>query len=115
MPQEEVRGHLEETAGTGHPSIKKEDMRVKQKKREALGFGRIWINESLSHHFRSMAWKCRMLLKQKLVHSYWFFNGHLHIKMGELDKKIEIIDDVDLREATGVDISEFVKQFVKKY
>ena len=56
-----------------------------------------------------------MLLKQKLVHSYWFFNGHLHIKMGELDKKIEIIDDVDLREATGVDISEFVKQFVKKY
>ena len=58
-----------------------EEEKAKKDRRRSLGGGRIWINESLSSHFASVQWKCRMLHKQFHIDLYWFFNGHLHMKL----------------------------------
>ena len=87
----------------------------KQDARKKLSFGRVWINESLAPHFKSMQWKCRMLQKHEHIHSYWFFNGHLQIKLSEASTRQEIIDDDDLEEAgIGIDINAFLQQYRKK-
>ena len=96
------------------PSNKnKQEEKEKKDMRHSIGFGKIWINESLSNHFRSMQWKCRMLLKEAAIESHWFFNGHLCIKLSETGKNIEIVDDEDLERATGVDIAVLVKRCSK--
>ena len=97
------------------PSNKnKQAENAKKEMRQSLGFGRVWLNESMSSHFASMHWKCRMLHKQSKIDSYWFFNGHLYIKMDEDGIKIEIFEGSDLEEATGVEMNAFVNQFGRK-
>ena len=80
-----------------------------------LGFGQVWINKSMSNHYKSMHWKCCMLHKHEHIDSYWFYNGHLQIKVTETSNKLEIADDDDLEEAgIDLDISAFLQQFIKR-
>ena len=97
------------------PSNKnRKEEKAKHDMRLGIGFGRVWLNESLSNHYGSMLWRCRMLHKQSIIDSFWFFNGRLYVKVIENGRKIEVVDDDDLAEATGVNMIEFVKQFTKR-
>ena len=99
-------------------SARNKDMEQEKKKQEArkvLGFGRVWINESMSNHYKTMHWKCRMLHKHKHIDSYWFFNGHLQLKVTDASNKFEITEDDYLNEAgIDLDISAFLQQFIKR-
>ena len=86
----------------------------KQAKRQQLGFNKVWINESLSRHYNTMQWKCRMLHRKNEINSFWFYNGHLNIKLTETGNKLRIVDDDDLERETGINIVEFMKEFIKK-
>ena len=97
-----------------HTSKNAEQEKTKRVKRQQLGFDRVWINESLSSHYKSLQWKCRMLHKKQEIHSFWFFNGHMNIKLTETGNRIRILDDNDLEEEIGIDTAEFFKQFDKK-
>ena len=96
------------------PLSSRKEEKAKHDMRLGIGFGRVWLNESLSNHYGSMLWRCRMLHKQSIIDSFWFFNGRLYVKVIENGRKIEVVDDDDLAEATGVNMIEFVKQFTKR-
>ena len=53
-----------------HSNTNKNADQEKQKraKRLNLGFDKVWINESLSNHYKSLQWKCRMLHKKNDIH-----------------------------------------------
>ena len=62
---------------------------------ERIGFkDTIFINESMSPGYKYLHYLCRRLLRDRQVHSYWFFNNQLKIKLEERGD-VNIIEHID--------------------
>ena len=45
--------------------------------------GKLFVNESMCHENHQLAYKCRQLKSAHKIHSTWFYNSTLHIKLVE--------------------------------
>ena len=59
---------------------------------------KIYVNESLCPYYRGLWGRCKSLLIDKKIYSFWTFNGILKLKINENDEAIQITHDVDLCE-----------------
>ena len=70
---------------------------MKDKDLSGIGISNdVYINESLCGEYKFLWGKCERLYTEKLINSFWFFNGNLNVKVGEGSKSIRIghIDDL---------------------
>ena len=67
---------------------------------EELGFSRstkLFASENLNAHFRELAWRCRSLKREKLIHSFKYQNEALFIAIKEESKeKLKIKNNKEL-------------------
>ena len=62
---------------------------------ERVGFrDTVFINESMSPGYRYLQYLCLRLLRDRQIHSYWFFNNQLKIKLEERGDK-NVIEHTD--------------------
>ena len=45
--------------------------------------GRLFVSESMSHENQQLAYKCRQLKSARKIHSTWFFNNVVNLKLTE--------------------------------
>ena len=45
--------------------------------------GKLFVNESMCHENHQLAYRCRQLKSAHKIHSTWFYNSTLHIKLVE--------------------------------
>ena len=78
-----------------HPNKKKLDSCDKS----SIGISddvKIYINENLCPYYKKLAWKCRVLRREKVVINNWTRNGIVHIRISEGDKYKKIFHESDL-------------------
>ena len=66
--------------------------------KSSLGFSKhtkLYINESLCPRYKFILWKCRTLHKEKLLDSYWTFNGTVKIRINENDEDSHAITHIN--------------------
>ena len=64
--------------------------------------GKLFVNESMCHENHQLAYKCRQLKSARKIHSTWFYNSTLHIKLVENGPIHKIFHTTDI-EVLGVD------------
>ena len=62
---------------------------------ERIGFkDAAFINESMSPGYIYLHYLCRRLLRGSQIHSYWFFNNQLKVRLAERGE-VNIIEHID--------------------
>ena len=51
--------------------------------------GRLFLSESMSHENQQLAYKCRQLKSTRNIHSTWFFNNVVNLKLTEHEEYIK--------------------------
>lgn len=75
--------------------------KLKHFDRTAVGFDQnvnLYINDSLCPFIKRLAWKCRILKKEKKIVDTWSIKGKVFIRQEENKKGIAISHDQDLEE-----------------
>ena len=65
--------------------------------------GKLFVNESMCHENHQLAYKCRQLKSARKIHSTWFYNSTLHIKLVENGPIHKIFHPTDIEKVLGVD------------
>ena len=65
--------------------------------------GKLFVNESMRHENHQLAYKCRQLKSTRKIHSTWFYNSTLHIKLVENGPIHRIFHPTDIEKVLGVD------------
>ena len=65
--------------------------------------GKLFINESMCHENHQLAYKCCQLKSARKIHSTWFYNSTLHIKLVENGPIHKIFHPTDIEKVLGVD------------
>ena len=65
--------------------------------------GRLFVSESISHENQQLAYKCRQLKSARKIHSTWFFNNVINIKLTEHGKIHKIFHVTDIENLLGID------------
>ena len=64
---------------------KRKNLGTKSQELTNLKFsGRLFFSESMPHENQQFAYKCRQLKSARKIHSNWFFNNVVNIKLTEL-------------------------------
>ena len=81
---------------------KRKNLGTKSQELTNLKFsGRLFVSESMSHENQQLAYKCRQLKSARKIHSTWFFNNVVNIKLTEharIHKIFHVTDIEDLLE-----------------
>ena len=64
--------------------------------------GKLFVNESMCHENHQLAYKCRQLKSARKIHSTWFYNSTLHIKLVENGPIHKIFHPTDIEKVLGV-------------
>ena len=64
---------------------------------------KLFVNESMCHGNHQLAFKCRQLKTACKIHSKWFYNSTLHIKLVENGPIHKIFHPTDIEKVLGVD------------
>ena len=65
--------------------------------------GKLFVNESMGHENHQLAYKCRQLKSARKIHSTWFYNSTLHIKLVGNGPIHKIFHPTDIEKVLGVD------------
>ena len=68
--------------------------------------GRLFVNESMSYENQQLAYKCRQLKSARKIHSTWFFNNVVNLKLsdhGRIHKKFHVTDIENLLEIDNLE------------
>ena len=65
--------------------------------------GKLFVNESMCHENYQLAYKCRQLKSVRKIHSTWFYNSNLHMKLVENGSVHKIFYPTNIGKALGVD------------
>ena len=68
--------------------------------------GRLFESESMSHENQQLAYKCRRLKSARKIHSTWFFNDVVNIKLtqhGRIHKILHVTDTENLLEIDNLE------------
>ena len=58
--------------------------------------GRLFVSESMSHENQQLAYKCRQLKSARMIHSTWFFNNVVNLKLTEYRRIYKIFHVKDI-------------------
>ena len=65
--------------------------------------GKLFLNESMFHKNHHLAYKCRQLESARKIHSTWFYNSTLHVKLVEKGPIQKIFHPTDIEKVLWVD------------
>ena len=65
--------------------------------------GKFFANESMCHENHQLAFKCHQLKSARKIHSTWFYNSTLYIKLVENGPIHKIFHPTDIERVLGVD------------
>ena len=76
---------------------KRKNLATKSQELTNLKFsGRLFVSESMSHENQQLAYKCRQLKSARKIHSTWFFNNVVNIKLTEHGRIHKIFHVTDI-------------------
>ena len=83
---------------------KRKNLDTKSQELTNLKFsGRIFVRESMSHENQQLAYKCRQLKNARRIHSTWFFNNFVNIKLTEHGRIHKIFQVTDIENLLEID------------
>ena len=65
--------------------------------------GKLFVNESMCHENHQLVYKCHQLKSASKIHSTWFYNSTLHIKLVENGPVHKIFHPMHIENVLGVD------------
>ena len=76
---------------------KRKNLATKSQELTNLKFSeRLFVSESMSHENQQLAYKCRQLKSARKIHSTWFFNNVINIKLTEYGRIHKILHVTDI-------------------
>ena len=83
---------------------KRKNLGTKSQELTNLKFsGRHFVSESMSHENQQLAYKCRQLKTARKIHSTWFFNNVINIKLTEHGRIHKIFHVTDIENLLEID------------
>ena len=71
--------------------------------------GRLFVSESMCHENHQLSYKCRQLKNAGKIHSTWFWNNSVNVKLNERSQPMKIHHVIDTEKLLGVDnLDEFI-------
>lgn len=71
--------------------------------------GRLFVSESMCHENHQLSYKCRQLKNAGKIHSTWFWNNSVNVKLDERSQPTKINHVIDIEKLLGVDnLDEFI-------
>ena len=64
--------------------------------------GRLFVSESMCHKNSQLSYKCRQLDNAGKIHSTWFWNNSVNIKLNERSQPTKIHHVIDIEKLLGV-------------
>ena len=65
--------------------------------------GKLFISESVCHENHHLAYKCRQLKNAGKIHSTWFWNNAVNVKLSERSNPVKIFHITDIEKLFGID------------
>ena len=65
--------------------------------------GKLFISESMCHENHQLACKCRQLKNGGKIHSTWFWNSAVNIKLSERSNPVKIFHFMNIENLFGID------------
>ena len=65
--------------------------------------GSLFISESMCHENHQLAYKCRQLKNAGKIHSTWFWNNAVNVKLSERSKPVKIFYIIDIEKLLGIE------------
>ena len=87
--------------------VNKKNLRNKSEDLRQLRFsGKLFISESMCHENYQLAYKCRQLKNAGKIHSTWFWNNAVNVKLSERSNPVKIFHIVDIEKLLVIDNSD---------
>ena len=77
--------------------------------------GRLLVREGMSHENQQLAYKCRQLKIARKIHSTWFFNNVVNIKLTEHGRIHKIFHVTDIENLLEIDNLEYISNASFKF
>ena len=84
----------------------RKNLKEKTEELKNLGLGKIYINKLQSIENNRLSFKCRQLVKIKEIHSKWFYNQVINVRVRETSCFTKIYHINDLDDLLGYDVDE---------
>ena len=65
--------------------------------------GRLFVSESMCHEKYQLSYKCRQLKNAGKIHSMWFWNNSVNVKLNERSQPTKIHHVIDIEKLLGAD------------
>ena len=65
--------------------------------------GKLFILESMCHENHQLAYKCHQLKNAGKIHSTWFWNNKVNVKLNERSNPVKIFHIIDIEKLFGID------------
>ena len=65
--------------------------------------GKLFISESMYHENHQLAYKCCQLKDAGKIHSTWFWNNAVNVKLSERSNPVKIFHIIDIEKLFGID------------
>ena len=65
--------------------------------------GKLFISESMCHENHQPAYKCCQLKNAGKIHSTWFWNNAVNVKLSERSNPVKIFHIIDIEKLLGID------------
>ena len=65
--------------------------------------GRLFVSDSMCHENHQLSYKCRQLKNAGKIHSTWFWNNSVNVKLNERSQPTNIHHFIDIEKLLGVD------------
>ena len=83
--------------------VNRKNLRNKSEDLRQLRFsGKLFISESMCHENHQLAYKCRQLKNAGKIHSTWFWNNEVNVKLSERSKPVKIFHIIDIEKLLGI-------------
>ena len=84
--------------------VNRKKLRNKSEDLRQLRFsGKLFISESMCHENHRLAYKYRQLKNAGKIHSTWFWNNVVNVKLSERSNPVKIFHIIDNEKPLGID------------
>ena len=84
--------------------VNRKNLRNKSEDLHQLKFSdKLFISESMCHENHQLAYKCRQLKNAGKIHSTWFWNNAVNVKLSERSNPVKIFHIIDIEKLLGID------------
>ena len=90
--------------------VNRKNFRNKSEYLRQLKFsGKFFILESMCHENHQLPYKCRQLKNSGKIHSTWFWNNAVNVKLSERNNPVKIFHIIDIEKFLGIDnVNDFI-------